>query len=141
MDKQVKKTTKKKEDFTRSVGRRKSAVARVRLMPKGKGKIEVNGKEYKEYFPTFQLMQKVMAPLETVGKVDAFDFSIKVIGGGPIGQADAVKLGIARALVEFNEEYKTTLRAAGLLTRDSRIKERKKPGLKKARRAPQFSKR
>lgn len=129
-------------DFIRAVGRRKSAVARVRLHPNGKGKIEINNKDYKEYFPYFELNQKITASLKAVGKRNDFGFTIKVKGGGKLGQAEACQLGIARALVKFNEEdYKKILRANKLLTRDARIKERKKPGLKKARRAPQWSKR
>lgn len=129
-------------DFIRAIGRRKSAVAQVRLHPKGKGKVEINKKDYKEYFPYFELNQKITAPLKAVGKRNDFDFTIKVRGGGKLGQAEACQLGIARALVKFNEEdYKKTLRANKFLTRDARVKERKKPGLKKARRAPQWSKR
>jgi small subunit ribosomal protein S9 len=136
-----KKTTKKTEDFIRAVGRRKTAIARTRLFPQGKGKIEINGKDYKEFFPALILQNKVTAPLEAVGKLTDFDFTIKTVGGGTLGQSEAVRHGIARALVKFNEEYRSTLRAAGFMTRDPRAKERKKPGLKKARRAPQFSKR
>ena len=129
-------------DFVRAVGRRKSAVAQVRLYLKGKGKIEINQKDYKEYFPYFELNQKITAPLKAVGKRNNFDYTIKVKGGGALGQAEACCLGIARTLVKFNEEdYTKTLRAKGFLTRDPRIKERKKPGLKKARRAPQWQKR
>ncbi len=131
-----------KEKFIRAVGRRKTAVARVRLFPKGKGKIEINGKDYKKYFPDLDLYSKVVKPLEVVGKQKDFDFSIKIVGGGKLGQAEACRHGIARALINFNkEDYRATLKAEGLLTRDPRQKERKKPGLKKARRAPQFSKR
>ncbi|MFC1622496.1 30S ribosomal protein S9 [Patescibacteria group bacterium] len=133
---------KKTEDFIRAVGRRKSSVARVRMYPKGKGKIIINQKDYIEIFPYFELNEKVIAPLKAVGKREAFDFSIKVCGGGKIGQAEACRHGIARSLIKFNEEdYRKTLRAHGFLTRDPRKKERKKPGLKKARRAPQWSKR
>ena len=134
------KDTIKKEDFIRSVGRRKTASARVRLFTSGKGKIEVNGKDYKEYFST-DLHSKVTKALDVTGKEKDFDFTIKVAGGGKLGQAEACRHGIARALLKFNEDYKAVLKAEGLLTRDPRKKERKKPGLKKARRAPQFSKR
>ncbi|MBU4360875.1 30S ribosomal protein S9 [Candidatus Parcubacteria bacterium] len=138
----VSKTVKKADKFIRSVGRRKSSAARVRLYPKGKGKIEINSRELKEYFPHALLNQKVTAPLVAVGKEKDFDFTIKVVGGGSMGQADACAHGIARALLKFNQEdYKIILRKAGFLTRDPREKERKKPGLKKARRAPQWSKR
>ena len=137
----VKPAVKKTEDFVRTVGRRKSSVARVRLYPKGKGKIEVNGKDYKQVFPYFEYTQKVIAPLKAVSKVQDFDFTIKTSGGGIKGQVEACAMGIARALVKFNEDYKVILRKGGFLTRDPRVKERKKPGLKKARRAPQWSKR
>ena len=142
-DNKTKTTPKSKEaDFVRAVGRRKTSAARVRMYPKGSGKITINDKDYKEYFAYFELNQKVIKPLEAVGKRNDFDFSIKVLGGGQIGQSEACSLGIARCLVKFNEEdYKSILRAQGLLTRDPRAKERKKPGLKKARRAPQWSKR
>jgi len=140
--KPIAKSAAKTDKFIRAVGRRKSAIARVRMFAKGKGKIEINSKNYKEYFPYFELNAKIIAPLELVGKKDAFDFTIKVQGGGKLGQAEACQHGITRALVKFNEEdYKKTLRAAGFVTRDPRIKERKKPGLKKARRAPQWQKR
>jgi len=133
---------KKAVSFIRVVGRRKNAVARVRLMPKGKGKIEINGQDYKKYFPYFELNQKIIAPLVLVGKEKAFDFSIKVVGGGKSGQAEACRHGISRALIAFNEDdYKIVLKKEGYLTRDPRSKERKKPGLKRARRAPQWSKR
>ena len=145
--KEIKTTTKKtpsakKEDFVRAVGRRKTAVARVRLFTKGKGNIEINSKDYTEYFPSPELNKKITKPLEVVGKEKDFDFTIKVVGGGSLGQAEACRHGITRALVAFNEEdYRVSLKKAGFLTRDPRAKERKKPGLKKARRAPQWSKR
>ena len=140
MTKQDKKLD-KKQDFIRAVGRRKEASARVRLHPSGKGKIEINGQEYKKYFPTDMLQSKVFQPLEVTGKEKDFDFTIKVEGGGKQGQAEACRLGIARSMEKFNEDYRTILKSHGLLTRDSREKERKKPGLKKARRSPQWSKR
>ncbi len=123
-----------------AVGRRKRASARVR-MDKGTGKITVNGKTLNEYFPYFEWQEVILAPLKALAKEKDLDFSVKVNGGGKRGQADAVKLGIARALVQWNEDFKKTLKTLGLLTRDARIKERKKFGLKKARRAPQWSKR
>ena len=142
VEKSNNKPEKKIDNFVRAVGRRKSSAARVRLYSPGKGKIEINGKDFRQYFRYFELYQKVTAPLKSVGKIQAFDFTIKVVGGGLVGQADACRHGIARALVKFNEEdYKRILRVAGYLTRDPRVKERKKPGLKKARRAPQWSKR
>lgn len=124
----------------KAVGRRKSAAARVRLN-KGSGKIIVNNKTYQEYFPFFEWQELVQAPLKTVGRDKDFDISVKVQGGGKKGQAVAVQHGIARALVRENEDLRKTLKTTGYLTRDARVKERKKPGLKRARRAPQWSKR
>lgn len=133
-------TKKKEEEQIRAVGRRKTASARVRLTP-GKGEITVNGKKMAEYFPYFQWQDTVIAPLKAVAKEKTFDVSVKVNGGGLKGQATSVQLGIARALVEWDKELRKSLKTLGYLTRDARIKERKKPGLKKARRAPQWSKR
>jgi len=130
----------KKTDITRAVGRRKCASARVRI-DKGTGKITVNGEEFKVYFPYFEFQDIVMAPLKALAKDKDLDISVKVAGGGKKGQAEAVRHGIARALVLWNEEFKKTLKTLGYMTRDARVKERKKFGLKKARRAPQWSKR
>lgn len=127
--------------YMRAIGRRKRSIASVRLFQNGKGEIIVNKKEYKDYFPVLAHQKSVEAPLEATGNRKAFDFSIKVYGGGVRGQAEAVMLGIARALVLFDAELKTSLKKPGYLTRDPRKKERKKPGLKGARRAPQWSKR
>jgi len=124
----------------RAVGRRKEAIARVSIA-EGIGKITVNGKDYTQYFPTFELQKNVQAPLALTNTAAGLDVSVKVIGGGVRGQADAVRHGISRALLALNHDLKKTLRAEGFLTRDPRVKERKKPGLKRARRAPQFSKR
>lgn len=121
-------------------GRRKKSIARVRLMP-GNGKITVNGVDVTEYFTQETLRVILSQPLEAVNALTKFDIIAKVQGGGFSGQAGALRLGIARALVEADEENKSALRALGYLTRDSRVKERKKYGLKKARKAPQFSKR
>lgn len=122
-------------------GRRKKSIARVRLMA-GTGKITVNGKDITEYFGTETLIVIAKQALEAVNKTENYDVIVKVIGGGFSGQAGAIRHGIARALVEADEEeYRPVLKAAGYLTRDSRMKERKKYGLKKARKAPQFSKR
>ncbi len=129
-----------KTDQLRAVGRRKSASARVRL-EKGKGTVTVNGQPLEKYFPYFEWQETVLAPLKALGKDKDLDVSAKVAGGGKKGQATSVQLGLSRALVLWNEEFKKTLKALGLLTRDARVKERKKPGLKKARRAPQWSKR
>jgi small subunit ribosomal protein S9 len=127
-------------DVTRALGRRKSASARVRI-DRGNGKITVNGKALNEYFTHFIDQENVIAALKAVGKEKDLDVSVKVQGGGMKGQVVAVRHGIARALVVWNEDFKTALKTIGFLTRDPRVKERKKPGLKKARRAPQWSKR
>jgi small subunit ribosomal protein S9 len=121
-------------------GRRKTAVARVFLRP-GEGKIMVNGKEFQSYFRgVFRAVQALIAFRET-GTAGRYDAYITVAGGGPTGQADAIKLGIARALLKVNPDFRAMMKPRGLLTRDAREVERKKYGLKKARRAPQFSKR
>lgn len=125
-----------KGEMSRSVGRRKTASARVQVKP-GTGVITVNGKKYEEYFPYFEWQHLVTAPLKALGKEKTFDISAKISGGGKKGQAVAVRHGIARALVLWNEDFKKTLKTQGYLTRDARVKERKKPGLKSARRAPQ----
>lgn len=121
-------------------GRRKSSVARVYLRS-GKGAIIVNGRPFEEYIPSAAIRLDVLQPLEITETTSKFDILVNVYGGGLTGQAGAIRLGIARALMEVNPEYRAVLKPAGLITRDSRVKERKKYGLKKARRAPQFSKR
>ena len=121
-------------------GRRKSSIARVRLV-EGKGVITINGKGIDEYLGADTLKVIVRQPLSATNTLDKYDVICKVQGGGFTGQAGAIRLGIARALLEANTEYRPTLKTAGYLTRDSRKKERKKYGLKKARKAPQFSKR
>lgn len=121
-------------------GRRKEAVARVFLRP-GTGNIVVNKKPLTEYMPSELLQMVVKAPLELTNTLDQFDVLVNVDGGGFTGQAGAIRHGITRALMEANEEFRPALKAAGFVTRDPRAKERKKYGLKKARRAPQFSKR
>ena len=121
-------------------GRRKSSVARVYVMP-GKGNITINKRDIDEYFGLETLKVIVRQPLETIGATDKFDIIVSVHGGGYTGQAGAIRHGIARALVQADAENRPALKKAGFLTRDSRMKERKKYGLKKARRAPQFSKR
>ena len=123
-----------------ATGRRKSSVARVRMVP-GKGNIIVNKRDVREYLQSDILLLVARRPLEVVGAGDKYDITVNVNGGGVSGQAGAICHGIARALVLANETYKKELKEAGLLTRDSRSKERKKYGLKKARKAPQFSKR
>ncbi|WP_368486486.1 30S ribosomal protein S9 [Spiroplasma sp. DGKH1] len=131
---------KKQEVIYRGTGRRKSSIAQVVLTP-GKGNVIVNGKPALEFFPYATLVQDLEQPLEITGVKSDFDINVKVSGGGFTGQAGATRLGIARALVEASQDYKTLLRHAGMLTRDARIKERKKYGLRGARRAPQYSKR
>jgi small subunit ribosomal protein S9 len=121
-------------------GRRKSSVARVYLRP-GKGKITINDRDFEDYIPSAAIRLDVLQPLELTENVENFDVLVNVYGGGITGQAGAIRLGITRALMEANADYRSTLKAAGLVTRDPRAKERKKYGLKKARRAPQFSKR
>ncbi len=128
------------EKQNNAVGRRKEAVARVYLS-KGTGSVTVNGKEYKNYFPLMYLQNQVEAPLKTIEATDQFDIVVNVQGGGPKGQAEAIKLGIARALCEVNAEYRPALKKQGLLRRDPRAVERKKFGKAGARRSFQFSKR
>lgn len=129
-------------------GHRKSSIARVR-MSSGKGKITVNGKDVNQYFPFPTLVMDLCQPLDITNTRDKFDIEAKVNGGGFSGQTGAIRLGITRALLEYDSNtdptsetsFRKILKSAGFITRDSRAKERKKPGLKKARRAPQFSKR
>ena len=123
-----------------AVGRRKEAVTRV-FLSKGDGKINVNGKDYKTYFPLVYLQNQLEAPLKIAEATDKFDIVVNATGGGVKGQAEAAKLGISRALLEVSADYRPLLKAAGLLKRDPRSVERKKPGRKKARRSFQFSKR
>lgn len=121
-------------------GRRKSAVARVYLRA-GKGAITINGRAFEDYIPSAAVRLDVLQPLELTETTEKFDVLVNVFGGGITGQAGAIRLGITRALMEVNPDYRAILKPAGMVTRDSRAKERKKYGLKKARRAPQFSKR
>lgn len=123
-----------------TIGRRKEAVARV-YISKGNGAITVNDKDYKVYFPLVYLQNQVELPLKTIDGLDKFDVKVNAQGGGIKGQAEAIKLGIARALCEVNAEFRPPLKAVGVLTRDPRGVERKKPGKRKARRSFQFSKR
>ena len=123
-----------------TVGRRKRAVARVRLVA-GSGQIVVNGREFGEYFPNKLHQQDILTPLTLLERENQFDLKVTVNGGGPTGQAGALRLAIARALNIYNPADRTALKKAGLLTRDARAVERKKAGLHKARRAPQYSKR
>jgi len=130
------------KDYTPAVGKRKRAIARVRIInTNAKGlKITVNDKDYKEYLPYFQWQELILKPLKLAGR-DNITISVKVQGGGVKGQVDAIRHAISRALLKTDAELRTTLKKEGLLTRDDRKKERKKPGLRKARRAPQWSKR
>lgn len=121
-------------------GRRKAAVARVFLRP-GQGRIMVNGKDFQVYFQGIFKGVQALEPLKVTGTAGRYDALITVDGGGPTGQADAIKLGIARALLKVDPNFRATLKQAGYLTRDARVVERKKYGLRKARRAPQYSKR
>ena len=121
-------------------GRRKSAVARVRLTD-GSGRIFVNKREAKEYFPVAKLVRTIVAPLETTNCAQSFDITVTVCGGGYVGQADATRLGIARALSKVSPDYEKVLRDGNFVTRDARVKERKKYGRRGARRGFQFSKR
>jgi small subunit ribosomal protein S9 len=122
------------------IGRRKTSVARVYVRP-GTGMIKINGKEAKEYFSTDVLVYKVNQPFTLTETVAQYDVTVNVFGGGITGQAEAIRLGISRALCEINAEYRLVLKPQGLLTRDARMVERKKPGQKKARKRFQFSKR
>jgi small subunit ribosomal protein S9 len=127
--------------YHKALGRRKEATARVRLIPGGKGNIIVNGKEFDKYFTVEWHRQSILAPLVAVGENDSYDVSAKIEGGGVAGQAIALQHGVARCLLLVNPDYRKTLRRAGYLTRDPRAKERKKPGLKRARKRGQWAKR
>jgi len=129
-----------KKVMYRGTGRRKSSVARVMLTP-GTGKFIINGRRFDDYIPSAATRLDVEQPLEKTANMKTFDIMVNVYGGGITGQAGAIRHGITRALLEVNADYRKVLKEAGLITRDSRVKERKKPGLRKARRAPQFSKR
>jgi small subunit ribosomal protein S9 len=139
---------KAKQNIYYGTGKRKASIAKVR-MTSGSGKITVNGRDVHEYLPYETLIMNLSQPLELTNTKDMFDIDVEVRGGGFSGQTGAIRLGITKALLEYDSttpaesenSYRRILKAAGFITRDSRIKERKKPGLKKARRAPQFSKR
>ena len=148
-EKPEKKAPEEKERYLEAVGRRKESIARIRLFtkkagdefPEDKGLISVNQKSYQEYFKDPFLQNIVETPLRKLKSLDRFKGSVKVSGGGLTGQAGAIRLGIARALVLFDANYRKKLKKFGYLTQDSRIKERRKYGLKKARKAPQWAKR
>jgi small subunit ribosomal protein S9 len=131
---------KRPENYFFAIGRRKRAVAQTKLWLGNKLQISVNGQDYEKYFPIYELRQALLAPLKAVG-LDEVKIEVKILGGGQRGQAEAVRLGIARALLLVNADHRLTLKKLGFLTRDPREKERKKFGLKKARRAPQWAKR
>lgn len=126
--------------LTQTTGRRKQAIARVRIRP-GSGKISINGREVEDFFPAATHRMILAEPLRLVEREDVYDVDATIHGGGSSGQAGALRLGIARALIELDPECRTSLKRAGFLTRDARVKESKKYGLKKARKAPQYSKR
>ena len=128
------------ETFYRGTGRRKTSVARVMIQP-GQGKIDVNGRGLEDYFPVEIIRQQAILPLTETKLSGRFDIRVNVFGGGVSGQAGAIRHGIARALLEYDSGLRAALKASGFLTRDARKVERKKAGLKKARKAPQFSKR
>ena len=136
----AKANVKKKLQFW-GTGRSTKAIARVRLIPGGNGTIVINDRAFEDYFPQGTLQYIVKQPLDLLEVTAKYDVMVNVIGGGYTGQAGAIRLGVARALLEAEENSRSALKAAGFLTRDPRAKERKKYGLKKARRAPQFSKR
>lgn len=131
----------KQTTYIEAVGRRKEAVARVRLHHGGTGKITVNDKEYDKYFPVSFMQEKVTSPLQKTDTQKLFDITVLVKGGGMHGQADSILLGISRALIDFNPELRATLKSLGYLRRDARVRERKKFGKRGARRSPQWSKR
>jgi len=129
-----------KQNYFYGTGRRKTSVAQVRLIP-GEGAIVINGVPYEERFPRLEHRQTILKPLLVTDNIGKFNVIVKVAGGGISGQGGAISHGISRALVRANENFKPVLRESGLLTRDSRVKERKKAGLKRARKAPQYTKR
>lgn len=127
--------------YYEGIGRRKEASARVRLVPGGTGRFVINDKEAVDYMPREGDMEIMLQPLAAIGQERGYDISVHVNGGGISGQRDAIRLGIARALLKLDPDMRPTLRQADLLTRDARVKERKKPGLKRARKAPTYTKR
>ncbi|NWF67793.1 MAG: 30S ribosomal protein S9 [Chloroflexi bacterium] len=129
------------QQYYEGIGRRKAASARVRLFAGGTGLMTINDKDGEDYMPRFGDLDILLEPLRILGQEKSFDVSVHVSGGGVSGQRDAIKLGIARALLKIDPEAKPALKTRKLLTRDSRVKERKKPGLKRARKAPTYTKR
>jgi len=124
-----------------AIGKRKTARATVKLFPEGDGNLQINGQSFRDWADDQEMYFKMMQPLELLGVKKNYDFEIRTSGGGKKAQAEAVRLGLSRSLVRKNPEYRAQLKEAGFLTRDQRKKERKKPGLKRARRAPQWAKR
>jgi len=144
----VKKTQEKKSkikevkiDYIYTIGRRKSSTARIRYYKKGEGEIVINGQNFDKYFKYFEFQKVIFEPLKLTNRTGQGKFSIKVAGGGLRGQAESIRLGISRLLLKLDDKLKPILKSKKLLTRDPRVKERKKYGLKKARRAPQWQKR
>jgi small subunit ribosomal protein S9 len=129
------------QTYDRATGKRKCAIAQVKLFSGGKGEIIVNGKPYQDLFPRLEHRRTIEQPFLATDTMGKFNVEVKVAGGGISGQSEAIRHGIARALVKANEQFKSLLRQEGLLTRDARVKERKKYGLKRARKAPQYTKR
>jgi small subunit ribosomal protein S9 len=129
------------QTYDRGTGKRKCAIAQVKLFSGGKGEIIVNGKPYQQFFPRLEHRRTIEHPFRATDTEGKFNVEIKVTGGGASGQAGAIRHGISRALVKANEDFRPLLRQEGLLTRDARVKERKKYGLKRARKAPQYTKR
>ena len=140
-EKQAEETEAKTSVYYYGLGRRKTSIAKVKLFENGSGKFIVNGKNYKDFYSYPLYAENLELPLEAVGLLGKIDAEIKVVGGGLQSGSEACRLGIARALVRITDSYKPILRAAGFITRDPRAKERKKSGLKRARRAPQWAKR
>jgi small subunit ribosomal protein S9 len=131
----------KEKKFWQGIGRRKSAIALVKIFKEKEGPFLINEKPIEKYFPLFELQKTAKAPIELLKLENKFKILAQVRGGGLTAQSEAIRLGLARALVSFKEEFRKKLKKAGFLKRDPRIKERKKPGLKRARRAPQWQKR
>lgn len=130
-----------KRNYIYAVGRRKTSIARVRMYQNGEGDIVVNNKKYDQYFPYFEWKEMIISPLKAVGMLKNYNFTVRVVGGGVKGQVEAIRSGISRTLLKLDPELRKTLKPLGFINVDSRQKERKKPGLKRARRAPQWQKR
>lgn len=141
MEEKDQKTIVSKEKYFYGRGGRKNATAQARIYLKGKGELIVNNKKFVEYFPTRELQETVLKPLVLTNHEKTVDVTLRAVGGGKVGQSEACRHAIARALELLNPELRPVMKAEGLMTRDPRVKERKKPGLKRARRAPQWAKR